>query len=181
MPKRKTEVASTGTARRGAKKAADKKKIRGATLGKDDGRPSAAKRSRSRISDNGHAQSSSDSTGTTTAFDTIQLRAHKGAPITFKSSHELQRAALQWSYVLCNRRRWNTSDLTRDEQSQRAQKQLEKIGLTREQLHRLAEFELVEVGIPYVSEKQGWEGRIFPWEYMLSAATRSFRDGKPLI
>jgi len=181
MPKMKTKVASTGTARRGAKKTADKKKIRDAPLRKGNGRPSAANRSRSRISDNGHDQSGQDSTETTTGFDTIQLRAHKGAPIIFKSSKELQRAALQWSYVLCNRRRWNTSDLTRDEQSQRALKQLEKIGLTKEQLHRIAEFELVEVGIPYVSEKQGWEGRIFPWEYMLSAATRSFRDGKPLI
>src|SRR6266850_321817 len=152
MPKSKTKVASTGTARRGAKKAADKKKIRGAPLRKGDSRPSATNRSRSPISGNGH-QSSGDSTETTTGFETIQLRGHKGAPITFKSSHELQRAAMQWSYVLCNRRRWNTSDLTRDEQSQRAQKQLEKIGLTREQLHRMAEFDLVEVGIPYVSEK----------------------------
>ena len=114
-------------------------------------------------------------------FVKIQLRTKHGPPIDFESSPELQRAAMQWSYVLRNRRRWNTSDLTRDEQSARAHEQLQSIGLTKEQLRHLAGSEIVEVSIPFTTEKEGWEARIFPWEYMLSAATRSFRDGRPLI
>src|SRR5437762_947610 len=54
------------------------------------------------------------------SFITVQLRTETGAPITFKSSKELQRAAMQWSYVLCSRRRWNTSEFSRQQQAVRA-------------------------------------------------------------
>lgn len=178
MPKRKITVPSTKTAGRGVRKATGKKASTGARSRNAAATAARPIRSQHPISDSGHNQAVKSAN---TGFATIELRVHKGSPIRFQSSYELQRAAMQWSYVLRNRRRWNTSDLTVDEQSQRAQKQLEKIGLTKGQLHRLAEFELVEVSIPFVSEKEGWEGRIFPWEYMLSAATRSFRDRRPLI
>lgn len=115
------------------------------------------------------------------SFITIQLRTKTGAPITFKSSKELQRSAMQWSYVLCNRRRWNTSEFSRQQQAVRAFEELQKIGITKDQLRYLAGCGIVEVGMPFTTEKEGWEARIFPWEYMLTAGTRAFRDGKPLI
>ena len=111
-------------------------------------------------------------------FVEIQLQTGKGEPIVITSSRELQRAAIQWTYVLRNRRRWNTSEADIAEQALRAKEQLKTLGITEEQLQHLAEFPMIEVSVPYRSEAQGWEARIFPWEYMLSAATRSFRDRK---
>src|SRR5262249_5983902 len=39
---------------------------------------------------------------------------------------------------------------------------------------------MVEVVVPYEREEEGWEARIFPWEYVLAAATREARRGQPL-
>ena len=111
-------------------------------------------------------------------FVEIQLQTGKGEPIVITSSRELQRAAVQWSYVLRNRRRWNTSEADIADQALRAKEQLKTLGITEKQLQDLAELQLIEISIPYSSEAEGWEARIFPWEYMISAATRSFRDGK---
>lgn len=114
------------------------------------------------------------------ASSKIQLRTQSGPIVTFTSGKELKSAAMQWTYVLRNRRRWNTSEETRKEQALRTQKQLAAIGITKEHLKSIAEFEVVEVSIPYTVESEGWEARIFPWEYMLSAATGMFRGEKPL-
>src|SRR5688500_8437066 len=111
-------------------------------------------------------------------FVEIKLQTRSGEPIVFSSSPELQRAAVQWSYVLRNRRRWNTSEADIAEQALRAKEQLKAFSITEEQLQRLSEADVIEVTIPYGSESEGWEARIFLWEYMLSAATRAFRDGK---
>ncbi len=111
-------------------------------------------------------------------FVDIQLQTGKGEPIVLTSSRELQRAAIQWSYVLRNRRRWNTSEADIADQALRAKEQLKTLGITEKQLQDIAELPVIEVSIPYSSEGEGWEARIFPWEYMVSAATRSFRDGR---
>ncbi len=44
----------------------------------------------------------------------------------------------------------------------------------------MARSELVEVSVPYVGEETGWELRVFPWEYVLSAATKRFRGDRDL-
>lgn len=111
-------------------------------------------------------------------FVEIYLQTGKGEPVVLKSSRELQRIAVQWSYVLRNRRRWNTDEADVVEQALRAKEELKKLGITEAQLQRIAELQVIEVSIPYSSEAEGWEARIFPWEYMISAATRSFRNGK---
>src|ERR1700741_2446351 len=114
------------------------------------------------------------------SFITIELRTQSGLSIILKSSKELQRAAMQWSYVLCNRRRWNTSDSSREQQGFRAFEELQKIGITKDQLRSLSSGGLVEVSIPFTTENEGWEARIFPWEYMLAAGTRAFRGRSAL-
>jgi hypothetical protein len=110
----------------------------------------------------------------------IQLHTHSKLIVTIESGPELKRAAVQWTHVLRNRRRWNTSEETRKEQGVRSQQQLASLGITNEHLASIAEFEVIEVSIPYTVEAEGWEARIFPWEYMLSAATRLLRRGKSL-
>jgi hypothetical protein len=110
----------------------------------------------------------------------IQLRTHSETIVTIRSEQELKRAAVQWTHVLRNRRRWNTSEETRKEQGVRSQAQLAALGITKEHLASIAAFEVIEVSIPYTTDAEGWEARIFPWEYILSAATRTLRGGKPL-
>ena len=44
----------------------------------------------------------------------------------------------------------------------------------------LAKARIIEVSIPYSKEKVGWEARVLPWEYLITAATSSKRQGQPL-
>jgi hypothetical protein len=97
-----------------------------------------------------------------------------------ESSNWLQRAAMQWAYVVRNRGRWVGLESTRGEQARRSWEQLQELGIDQGALSQLAEAEIIEVSIPYHEERQGWEARVFPWEYMLSAATRSLRQGRQL-
>lgn len=111
----------------------------------------------------------------------ITVRTKEGTAFTLNSSRHFQRAAMQWTYVLRNRRRWATQESVRDEQSRRSRKLFEELGVSADELSMLAESEVVEVSIPFQREALGWEARIFPWEYMLTAATREYREGRPMI
>lgn len=94
--------------------------------------------------------------------------------------HEFQRLAVQWTYIVRNRRRWVQHDNTVDDQADRARAFLLQLGLSKPDLERLAFAGHVEVIIPWTDEETGWETRIFPWEYVLTAGTRDLRSGIPL-
>src|SRR6185436_1921154 len=63
---------------------------------------------------------------------------------------------------------------------ERARALLESLGLSDADLQRVAADRIVEVAIPFTSEADGWEARIFPWEFVLAGATREARHGEPL-
>lgn len=44
----------------------------------------------------------------------------------------------------------------------------------------LAKARVIEVSIPFIKESQGWEARVLPWEYLITAATSSKRQGQSL-
>jgi hypothetical protein len=88
---------------------------------------------------------------------------------------KLQKAAMQWRSIVRNRRRWADAKQTRDEKDQTAYAQLLMLGLSEKDLQRIAAARIIEVAIPFESESIGWEARIIPWEYLLSAATRKIR------
>lgn len=94
--------------------------------------------------------------------------------------HEFQRLAVQWTYIVRNRRRWVQRDNSVDDQAERARSFLLQLGLSEPDLERLAFAGHVEVIIPWTDEETGWETRIFPWEYVLTAGTRDARAGIPL-
>ncbi len=95
-------------------------------------------------------------------------------------AREFQRVATQWTYIVRNRRRWAYRQDTVDDQAKRARDLLQQLGLSNADRERLAFAGHVEVVIPWVNEETGWETRIFPWEYVLTAATRDLRKGTPL-
>ena len=48
------------------------------------------------------------------------------------------------------------------------------------QREQLAHAGTIRVSVPYTEEQEGWEARILPWEFVLSAGTRDLRTG-PLV
>lgn len=126
-------------------------------------------------------QSAIDATAPLPSWVSVTIRAASGQEFQINSSKALQQAAMKWSYVLRNRRRWIDLETTRAEQEKRALSQLNELGLDKDQIRDLGQAGIIEVSIPYYSEETGWEARVTPWEYLLTAATRSFRRGKQLL
>lgn len=110
----------------------------------------------------------------------VTLRTPEGPVLQFPSQVHLRKVALKWAYYVGNRRRWSAGGPDQKEQSQRSAAELTELGVTEVMLQQLAKAGLVEVSIPYVREEQGWEARIFPWEFILSAATKPYRGEIPL-
>lgn len=83
--------------------------------------------------------------------------------------------ALRWGYVLRARARWSDSGEARARHEQEAVRTLASFGLGRRALIAIAKAGRVVVHMDYREEAQGWAARIFPWEYVLSGATRQYR------
>lgn len=115
-----------------------------------------------------------------TATARLPLFGGAAQPRPERGASELQRAAMQWSYVVRNRQRWSSRPALVAAQAEKARAQLAALGVGETQLQQVAEADAVQVVIPFASEHVGWEGRVFPWEYLLTAATRPLRQGKPL-
>jgi hypothetical protein len=105
----------------------------------------------------------------------ITLRPDVGDEFVFESSPRLQQMAVEWTHVIRNRRRWALHEPTRRSQEDRVRNDLENVGLPGDVLRKLSQARVVEVSIPYSIESQGWEARILPWEYILTAATHRER------
>ena len=58
-------------------------------------------------------------------------------------------------------------------------KVLKALGLDEARLQALGQASMLVVRVPYQHEALCWEGRIFPWEYLLAAATREQRRAAP--
>ncbi|RPH57790.1 MAG: hypothetical protein EHM89_13465, partial [Acidobacteria bacterium] len=98
-----------------------------------------------------------------------------------KAGASFPRAAMQWSYIVRNRRRWSGRESLVREQAARAQTLLrEEFDIGPAELSELAKSRVAQVVIPYQDEEIGWELRVFPWEFVLSVATRELRRGEPL-
>lgn len=89
----------------------------------------------------------------------------------------LQSAAMQWSHIARNRRRWAGSPQLAADQGARAMQFLLDSGFGDRALSEMARARIVQVSVPFVVEERGWESRILPWEFILSSATRDLRGG----
>ncbi len=97
-----------------------------------------------------------------------------------RATKELQRAAMQWTYVLRNRERWSALPVSAKRQAERARVLLKDLGMSEADLQAIATDRVVEVAVPYARETDNWEARIFPWEFVLAGATREARHGEAL-
>ena len=83
--------------------------------------------------------------------------------------------ALRWTYVLRSRPRWVDDERKRDLHELAARESLKGLGLDVDTFDESLLGPRVVVRIPYEAEEKGWEARVFPWEYVLAAATRARR------
>jgi hypothetical protein len=87
----------------------------------------------------------------------------------------IAREAMRWTYVLRSRKRWVGGSRARERNEEEARAALLGIGIGKAELLDLARSDRIVVRIPHVRETLHWESRIFPWEYVLAAATRDQR------
>lgn len=97
------------------------------------------------------------------------------APIPLRVDDSLRATACRWNYALRNRKRWTNRGDASERQQDEVQELVRTFGLEPQMLNRIADAGLVEVSMPFTAEDEGWEYRIFPWEYILAAATRARR------
>jgi len=98
----------------------------------------------------------------------------------------LQRLAKHWHYVLRTRRRWIDDPALRETIEQRARDHLQAVGVGPDALAYMVRSGLIEVSVAYQpggpqGVDTGWEGRLLPWEHLLSAAARRYRGGRPFL
>ena len=93
----------------------------------------------------------------------------------------MQQLAMRWAHVVRNRRRWSREATPSRVLAERATAALAEVGVTQEHLEALGRCDHVEVSMPFESEAVGWEARVFPWEYVLSAATKPFRGERGML
>jgi hypothetical protein len=93
-----------------------------------------------------------------------------------RSRQSMAQQALRWTYVLRSRQRWVRDAKVREQHQALARETLiDKLGLDDHELQALGRAPMLVVRVPYQHEAVCWEGRIFPWEYVLAAATREQR------
>lgn len=97
------------------------------------------------------------------------------AAVDDRSRQSMAHQALRWTYVLRSRQRWIREAKVREQHQLEAAETLKALGLNPAQLRALGEHDTLVVRVPFQHEALLWEGRIFPWEYVLAAATREQR------
>lgn len=97
------------------------------------------------------------------------------ASVDQRSRQSMAQQALRWTYVLRSRQRWVRDAKAREQHQADARETLQILGLDAAALQALGEASTLVVRVPFQHEALCWEGRIFPWEYVLAAATRDQR------
>jgi hypothetical protein len=97
------------------------------------------------------------------------------ASVDNRSRQSMAQQALRWTYLLRSRQRWVRDAKVREQHQAAAAETLRILGLGPDELQALGEASTLVVRVPYQHEAICWEGRIFPWEYVLAAATREQR------
>ncbi len=98
----------------------------------------------------------------------VTITTDTGVSVGIAFGKELQTLAMRWRYILSRRSRWKRSSQGNMlKQAFEAITQMIPAQELKQVLHRA---NMVEVKVPYSEEKQGWEGRITPWEFLISAA-----------
>jgi hypothetical protein len=99
------------------------------------------------------------------------------------------RMAAEWMYVLRNRSRWSGDSDMRDQIGKRAVVDLGKLSVSAANLRRMIEAETRHIEVEFVTESAGRAVTLnmldaassFPWEFVLSAATRTLGRSRSIV
>ena len=109
----------------------------------------------------------------------VSIANNVGQTLVLKEKESaLQSFAMRWRYVLSRRLRWKKS--SRKEMRSAAFKAISGFSSESAVRNVLGEASVVEVQVPYVDEKTGWEGRVTPWEFLLASAARESGNRDPM-
>ncbi len=116
----------------------------------------------------------------------FSLRPNKGPALTFRADAAHEVLAMQWTYTVRNRNRWegvSEHDQLHEQAMADLRSRLELVdcerGLNDDEVDRLKRADRIEVGFEADHPDRKYL-RHFPWEYWLWAATRS-SGGRPLF
>jgi hypothetical protein len=98
-----------------------------------------------------------------------------GKPGPLPPPRRLEAQAMRWAYVLRSRERWLGKIGASQEHEDDAVRTMRDFGIDDAALQLIAAASRVVVRMPYRVEGEGWAGRVFPWEYVIAAATRRHR------
>jgi hypothetical protein len=104
-------------------------------------------------------------------------------------SPQLKRQAAEWMYVLRNRARWAGDDDHRDALSERAVKTLGLLGIGETAIRGIVEADSRHVEVKFTEHDKNKSvtpeaedaASAFPWEFVLSVATRKMGRSRPLL
>lgn len=112
----------------------------------------------------------------------VEIRASDAISIVrIPLGPDLQQMAMRWNYIVRQRNRWAQDNDRRQRQAERLKVELAKVGVKTSHLRRMAQCGIIEVSVPFYSEAEGWEARVMPWEYVLTAATAEYRGDQRLL
>ena len=108
----------------------------------------------------------------------VTVVSDTGGSASLPWSAELSVLAMRWRYIFSRRSSWIGG--SRDTKRAEALKAVTKLIPLSEIKPVLSDAQLIEVQVPYRNEKSGWEGRIAPWEFLISATASGIGNRNPL-
>jgi hypothetical protein len=107
----------------------------------------------------------------------ISLRWGKSPARKYTVPSNAEALSLRWSYVVWKRRRWRDDETLLTGLAQHAVQDLGEFSILASDLDKIAESDVVEVGIPYGNSHLSH----IPWEFLLAIATSARRAGRNLL
>lgn len=98
----------------------------------------------------------------------VTIANDMGVTAQIPMGEELQELAMRWRYILSRRQRWRHS--ARKDMRQQASEALKEIIRKDSTASVFKGANLLEIQVPYGLEQDGWEARVAPWEFLISAA-----------
>jgi hypothetical protein len=110
----------------------------------------------------------------------VTIRCQSGSLFSLQANPRFQHMVSYWAYAVRNRIRWSTDETASNAMGRQSRADLLDMGLSEAALSEIAGSGVIEIVIPFKSEVDSWEARLFPWEFVISSATRSARGSRSL-
>ncbi|MEM7279039.1 MAG: hypothetical protein AAF385_13010, partial [Pseudomonadota bacterium] len=108
----------------------------------------------------------------------VEIACDHGEVLNLPVGKELQTLAMRWRYVLSRRLRWKHS--SKKQMREAAAEAIRGLAGVTDMRQSLGKASVIEIQVPFVDEQTAWEGRVAPWEFLLSAAAGTAGNKNPM-